>query len=248
VSNRAIGIIVAGVVIVGGVIALFYATAKPAVPPPASSPVVEVPARSAAPSPTPTPAREPAPASKPAAKPVEPSPTPEPSPTTGTLVIESDVPDTSVMVDRVFLGKAPQTATGLTPGPHRINLTPTGYEGIVETVDVTAGTNKFSYSFKEIKLDASDAVIHKHAIGSCNGTLRATPKGITYDTTNKNDAFSAPLTDLETFTMDYLEKKLTVKIKGGKTYVFSDADGDVNRLFLFHKDTDKARQRLISGR
>ena len=129
-----------------------------------------------------------------------------------------------------------------------MKLVATGYESYSDTIDVAAGTHTFSYSFREIKLDASIAVIHKHGIGSCTGTLHATPKGLTYDTTNTSDAFSSPLTDLETFTMDYLEKKLTVKIKGGKTYSFADANGDVNRLFLFHKDVDKARQRLISGR
>lgn len=239
----------AGVLLIGGATALFYATSTRSVPEPAPSPRVEGPvAGPASPSPTPATSPKPTPSAKPAATPSEPTPTPEPSPTTGTLVIESDVPDTSVFVDRVFLGKAPQTATGLTPGPHRLNLSATGYEGFVDTIDVAAGTHTFSYSFKEIKLDATIAVVHKHAIGSCTGTLHATPKGIAYDTTNKGDAFSAPLTDLETLTMDYLEKKLTVKVKGGKTYTFTDPDGDVNRLFLFHKDVDKARQRLISGR
>ena len=245
-SNRPIVILAAGLLLIGSAVAYFYATATPPTIAPAPSPRVEAPVRSAAPTPATEPT--PSPSAKPAPKPVEPSPTPEPSPTTGTLVIQSDVPDTSVFVDQVFLGSAPATATGLRPGPHRVNLSATGYEGFVDTIDVAAGTHTFAYSFKEIKLDASVAVIHKHGVGSCSGTLRATPKGLTYDTTNKSDAFSASLTDLETFTMDYLEKKLTVKIKGGKTFNFADADGDVNRLFLFHKDVDKARQRLISGR
>jgi hypothetical protein len=241
----------AGLLLIGGAVALFYATSTRSVPEPTPSPRppnAETPVRSASPSPTPATEPNPTPSPKPSVKPAELTPTPEPSPTTGTLVIESDVPDTSVFVDRVFLGKAPQTATGLTPGPHRLNLSATGYEGFVDTIDVAAGTHTFNYSFKEIKLDASIKVVHKHAIGSCNGTLHATPQGLTYDTANKGDAFSAPLTDLETLTMDYLEKKLTVKIKGGKSYTFADADGDVNRLFLFHKDVDRARQRLISGR
>ena len=199
---------------------------------------------------TPTPSTEPSPHStpKPAEKPVEKAPTPEPSPTTGTLTIESDVPGTSVFVDREFLGTAPVTAKNLKPGPHRINLSATGYEGFVDTLEIEPGTRTFAYSFKEIKLDASIAVTHKHGVGSCSGTLRATPKGLTYDTANKGDAFSTPLTDLETFTVDYLEKNLRVKVKNGKSLNFADAEGDVNRLFLFHRDVDKARQRIISGK
>lgn len=246
-TQRPILILAAGLLVIGGFVAFFYLTAKPTVEAPAPSPRVDAPVRSASPSPV---APEPSPiaSAKPTPKAAEPSPTPEPSPTTGTLLIESDVPDTSVFVDRVYLGKAPATAAGLTPGPHRLNLSASGYEGFVDTIDVAAGTHTFSYSFKEIRLNASIAVTHKHGIGSCSGTLRATPKGLVYETTNTGDAFSAALTDLDTFTVDYLEKNLKVKIKGGKTYNFTDAGGDVNRLYLFHQDVDKARQRLLEGR
>ena len=244
--NRLFVIFAAAVIVFGGAAAYFYFSAD--APPPAASPTprVEPPARSV----TPAPSTEPSPRStpKPAEKPVEKTPTPEPSPTTGTLTIESDVPGTSVFVDREFLGTAPVTAKNLKPGPHRINLSATGYEGFVDTLEIEPGTRTFAYSFKEIKLDASIAVTHKHGVGSCSGTLRATPKGLTYDTANKGDAFSTPLTDLETFTVDYLEKNLRVKIKNGKSLNFADAEGDVNRLFLFHRDVDKARQRIISGK
>ena len=124
----------------------------------------------------------------------------------------------------------------------------TGYEGFVDTIDVEAGTRTFAHSFKEIKLDAKIEVTHKHSVGSCSGTLRATPQGLVYDTTNKGDAFSVALTDLDTFTVDYLEKNLKVKTKAGKTFNFADAEGDVNRLYLFHRDVDKARQRILAGR
>ena len=153
-----------------------------------------------------------------------------------------------MFVDQVYLGTAPVTAKDLRPGPHRINMSATGYDGFVDTIDIQPGTRTFSYSFKEIRLDASIAVTHKHAIGSCAGTLRATPKGLTYDSTNKGDAFSSPLTALETFAIDYLEKNLKVKVKDGKTLNFADAGGDVNKLYLFHRDVEKARQRLLSGK
>ena len=244
--NRLIVIFAAAVIVFGGAAAYFYFSADAPAPAASPAPRVEPPARSV----TPAPSTEPSPRStpKPAEKPVEKTPTPEPSPTTGTLTIESDVPGTSVFVDREFLGTAPVTAKNLKPGPHRINLSATGYEGFVDTLEIEPGARTFAYSFKEIKLDASIAVTHKHGVGSCSGTLRATPKGLTYDTANKGDAFSTPLTDLETFTVDYLEKNLRVKVKNGKSLNFADAEGDVNRLFLFHRDVDKARQRIISGK
>ena len=244
--NRLIVILAAVLVVFGGAAALFYFSSDSKEPTPTPTPRIDAPARLE----TPAPSVEPSPRStpKPAEKPAISTPTPEPSPSTGTLIIESDVPDTSVFVDQVFLGTAPVTAKDLRPGPHRINMSATGYEGFVDTIEIVPGTRTVSYRFKEIRLDASIAVTHKHAIGSCSGTLRATPKGLTYDTTNKGDAFSVPLTGLETFAVDYLEKNLKVKIKDGKTMNFADAGGDVNKLYLFHRDVDKARQRIISGK
>jgi flagellar basal body-associated protein FliL len=241
-KNRILIVVVGGLVVVGGAAALFFATRsgqKPVAPPAAVAPTAPVstpvaPARPAA--------RPGAPASG------EPKPTAEAVPTTGTLIIESDVPDTSVFVDRVFLGTAPVTAADLTPGPHRVNLSAAGYEGYAETIDVAAGTRTLTVKFKEVKLDVSIAVVHKHAIGSCSGTLRATPQGLTYDTTNTGDAFTTPLTSLDTFTVDYLEKNLRVKVRTGKTYNFTDAEGKADRLYLFHQTVDKVRQRLLAGR
>ncbi len=158
------------------------------------------------------------------------------------------MPDTSVFVDRVYLGTAPVTVADLAPGQHRINASASGYDGYLDTIEIPAGTRTLSLRFKEVKLDATLAAVHKHALGSCKGTLRATPAGLTYDTTNKDDAFTVALTNLETFTVDYLQKNLRVKIKNGKTYNFTDAAGNADRLYLFHQEVEKARQRLISGR
>jgi hypothetical protein len=246
-------IVAAGLALAGAGVALYFmsrmpepapSAARPA--PPKPSAVAPEPWRDALPS-APEPARPRA--ARPAApSPAAPSPTAEAAPTTATLLIESDVPDTSVFLDRVFLGTAPVTARDVAPGQHRVNLSATGYEGYAETIDIVAGPQTLSVKFKEIRLDATLAVTHKHALGSCTGTLHATPKGLTYDTSNKGDAFTAALTDLETFTMDYLQKNLRVKVKGGKTWNFTDPEGNVNRLYLFHQEVEKIRQRLIAGR
>ena len=189
-------------------------------------------------------------ASKPApAQPAGPEPAAPPdTSTTGTLIIESDVPETSVFIDRVYLGNAPVTAKNLTPGAHRLNMSVTGYEGVSETIDVKAGTQTISMKFKEIKLDEKADVTHKHGIGSCSGTLRASPQRLSYETTHASDAFAVALTNLDTFEIDYIGKTLKVKVRDGKTYNFTEQSGNVDRLYAFHQTVEKVRQRLLAGR
>jgi len=38
-----------------------------------------------------------------------------------------------------------------------------------------------------------------------------------------------------------------VAARNGKRYDFTDPDGNADRLFVFHRDVDKARERLRSG-
>ena len=90
-------------------------------------------------------------------------------------------------------------------------------------------------------------MIHKHRVGSCTGQLSATPQGIRYETTDRDDVFSVALDALETFEVDYLNKTLRVKLRGGKSYNFTDPEGNADRLFVFHRDVDKARSRLAKG-
>ena len=164
-----------------------------------------------------------------------------------TLRIDSDVAGAQVFIDRQFIGAAPVTTTEVKPGTHQINVSATGYDQYAQSIDLTPGARDVMVRFKEVRLDAKADVVHKHGIGSCRGTLVATPQGLRYDTTNKGDAFTVPLTSLETFEVNYLEKNLTVKIKGGKQYNFTDPMGNADSLFVFQRDVDKARQRLLKG-
>ena len=61
------------------------------------------------------------------------------------------------------------------------------------------------------------------------------------------DRWSISRTELDQFAVDYLDKNLKIKIKGGKQYNFTDPDGNADRLFVFQRDVDKARQRLGKG-
>jgi hypothetical protein len=183
----------------------------------------------------------------PAPVPVEPEPPAPAAPTSGTLRIEADVPNAQVFLDRVFLGAAPVTATDVKPGNHRLNVSAEGFDGIAESIDVEPGPREIRVRFREVKLNLSIDVVHKHRMGSCKGRLVATARGLKYETTEKDDSFTAGLLDLETFQVDYLEKNLKVKPKKGKQFNFTDPEGNADRLFVFHRDVEKARERLKKG-
>jgi hypothetical protein len=220
-------------------------TAKPAAPPPVvrKAPKVDVPA------PPPESARSSARrVAPPTVEPPAPAPAPaEPSPEAAILHIETDVPGARVFIDREYVGVAPLTAPDLAPGTHRLNLSAEGYEGIADDINVSAGPREVMVRFKEVRLDAKIDVIHKHRAGSCKGRLTATPQGLRYETTNKDDAFSVSLLDLDVFEVNYLEKNLRVQPRKSKRYDFTDPQGNADRLFVFQRDVEKARERLQKG-
>ena len=163
------------------------------------------------------------------------------------LRLESDVPGASVFIDRQFVGNTPLTLDSIEPGTKRVQLTATGFESIQRTIEVKPGPNTISLRIKEVSLSARTAVVHKHRFGSCEGTLRATLDGLQYVTTNKEDAFMLPYAQVETFAVDYLDKNLRVKQRGGKTWNFTDRAENADNLFVFHRDVDAARKKLAAG-
>jgi len=178
-------------------------------------------------------------------KPVEAAPAPPPA--GPALVIDTDIAGASVFVDRKYLGTTPLRTTEVTPGTHQLNVSATGEEGLAQTIDIAAtGDTSVSLRFREVRLNASVAVVHKHTLGACEGTLTATPGAVTYDTPNKKDAFSFPLKDLEVFAIDYLKKELKVKQRGGKTWNFTDRAENADKLFVFHRDVTKAREKMAA--
>ncbi len=165
----------------------------------------------------------------------------------GALRIEADVPGAQVFIDRQFVGAAPVTADNLTPGTHQLNVSAEGFESIAMPIEVTVGPSDMLIRFREVRLDSAIDVVHRHGVGSCRGKLIATPTGMRYETSNKGDAFATPLTALETFQVDYLEKNLRVRLPKGRQFNFADPDGNADRLFVFHRDVEKARDRLKRG-
>jgi hypothetical protein len=229
----------------------FYLISRPK-PVPVETPIAATPAPAVVPPPVapPPPVEQPRPSRRAAAPAASATPPPAEAPPPADLVtlrIDSDVAGAQVFIDRQFIGAAPVTTTTVKPGTHQVNVSATGYDQYAQSIDLTPGSRDVMVRFKEVRLDAKADVVHKHGIGSCRGTLTATPQGLRYDATNKGDAFTVPLTSLESFEVDYLEKNLKVKIKGGKQYNFTDPMGNADNLFVFQRDVDKARQRLLKG-
>jgi hypothetical protein len=165
----------------------------------------------------------------------------------GSLHIESDVPGADVFIDRVYIGATPVTAENVTLGRHTLNVSAPGFDGVAETIDVESGPRGIRITFREVRLDARLDVVHKHRFGECEGTLVATPRELRYETTNADDHFTTAVTSLELFEIDYLDRTLRVKLPRGRQYVFTDPEGDADRLFVFHRDVEAARERLQRG-
>ena len=169
------------------------------------------------------------------------------APPLASLNLESDVPGASVFIDRQFVGNTPLSLDKLEPGTKRVQLTATGYDSVQKTIELSPGPNTITLRIKEVSLNAKATVVHKHGMGSCEGVLAASLDGLRYESSNKSDAFTLPYSQLETFAVDYLQKNLRVKQKGGKTWNFTDKNDNADALFVFHRDVEAARKKLADG-
>jgi hypothetical protein len=158
--------------------------------------------------------------------------------------VEADVADASVFVDRRFVGKAPVDIRDLAPGPHRVNVAADGYAMHAEEVEIGGEPRTISVRFTEVRLDESVAVIHKHAVGSCPGVLRASPEGLAFEATGGKDSFRVRFQDLAKFEVDYLKKSLRVSLKGGRSYNFTVEAPSADPLLVFHQKVEAVRKRL----
>jgi hypothetical protein len=156
--------------------------------------------------------------------------------------VDSDVPGANVFLDRKFLGTTPVETRDFEPGPHRINASAEGYEMYGESVELAPGENTLTIRFKEVRLDERLDVVHKHGVGSCRGRLLATPAGLRFESEKAGDSFEAAFASLEPLQVDYLNRNLRVKQRGGKTWNFTADSADA--LLAFQKAVEKARARL----
>jgi hypothetical protein len=107
-----------------------------------------------------------------------PPPPVEAPPDAATLRIDSDVPGAQVFIDRQFIGAAPVVAENVTPGSHQLNVSAEGFDSVATSIDVVAGQREIVVRLREVRLESSVDVIHRHGVGSCRGRLVATPQGL----------------------------------------------------------------------
>ena len=204
----------------------------------------------AAPEPEPTAAAaaEPEPAPEPAPEPeLEPEPEPAAAPPPAVVLrVTSDVDGAEVFIDRRYAGTTPFESYEVEPGRHRINVSAPGYEGHAEDVEITAELTSVDVRFRQVRLDQRIRVVHKHRFGDCEGHLVATTRGIAYET-DDDDAFEVRLDGLEELAVDYMAHNLRLKVRGGRTYNFTDGEENADALFVFHRAVEEARDRLARG-
>lgn len=169
-----------------------------------------------------------------------------PPPTTGSLTIESDVVGADVFIDNAFVGKVPASVDAVTPGRRKISVSAPGYETVTEFVDVSPGPAVVRIDLKMIRLDRRVSVTHRHRMGSCEGTLIASPSGLQYTTDRRQDAFTARLTDIDAIEADYLARSLKVTF-GGRTHTFTVPQERVDQMYELYQDVEKAREQLRQG-
>jgi hypothetical protein len=61
------------------------------------------------------------------------------------------------------------------------------------------------------------------------------------------DGFVTALSALEVFEVDYQDKRLRVKIRGGRTFNFTTRAPNADPLLVFHRDVGKAREKLAGN-
>ncbi len=167
----------------------------------------------------------------------------------GSLVVESDQAGAMVFVDRNFKGNTPVTVADLQPGEYALTVSLEGYEVESRRVVVEREPVPVRIEFGDLAptLDAAVPVVHKHAFGSCRGTLTASPEGFRYQTDHR-DAFTLSFEAAETFELDYLNNNLRLKVRGGRTYNFESPTEDMDSLFVFHRDVLAFREKIDASR
>lgn len=160
------------------------------------------------------------------------------------LRVDSDVPGATVFLDRNYVGTTPVDIKSVSPGEHELTVSADGFDMHAETVSVESGHRDIRVSFKNVALDESIDVVHKHRMGSCEGKLVADDQGLRYETSNKSDAFTAPFGSLDQFEIDYIDKNLNVKVGKGKNYNFAEKSGSADALFVFHKNVQAFREKM----
>jgi hypothetical protein len=120
-----------------------------------------------------------------------------------TLRLKTDVSHVKVQLDGKEVGETPLTLRPVSPGPHTVSLSKTGYEDHVEEVRVEAGaTAKVFVVMRPVAtplppLPATFRVVHQHRLGACSGLLTVSADALDYKSDDGKDVFHIPLRDVQ---------------------------------------------------
>lgn len=153
-----------------------------------------------------------------------------------TLRVEANVTGAKVLLDGEDRGTTPLELSNVSPGRHVLSVGADGYETKTETLEVESGKRdiKVDLVSEVATLNEAVAVKHKHriGIGSCEGVLRASGDTLEYDSPHK-DAFSVALSEVESFSLG--KEDLSVKVRGGGSYKFTERNDNPAALASFHE-------------
>lgn len=160
----------------------------------------------------------------------------------GSIAVDSEPAGAMVFLNRDFKGNTPVVIEELRPDTYALMLSVEGFDVQHRQVEVGRARVPVRVEFEAsaATLDVSVEVVHKHRFGSCSGTLAATEAGFAF-LTDHRDAFELPFARAERFELDYVENNLRLKVRGGRTYNFEAPDGEVDPLFVFHRDVEAFR-------
>ena len=114
--------------------------------------------------------------------------------------------------------------------------------GTPSSSDTSAASSKPGTQPDVVRLDASVPVVHKHRLGSCEGTLRATSNGLTYATSNRDHAFRLAFAEVDQFELDSDRRNLRVRQRGGRTWNFTGRGDNPAGLIAFHRQVERTRR------
>jgi hypothetical protein len=114
--------------------------------------------------------------------------------------------------------------------------------GTPSSADPSAAPSKPGTQPDVVRLDASVPVVHKHRLGSCEGTLRATSNGLTYATPDRDDAFRLAFGEVDQFELVQDRRNLRVRQRGGRTWNFTGRGENPAGLIAFHRQVERTRR------
>lgn len=211
--------------------------------PPAAAATSKAPAVIAGPTPRPA-----VPARRPTATPTPAPTSPAVTPEGPRLRVTSDVPGAFVFLDCHYVGVTPLDTSDVSPGSYHLKVSAEGIGSVDRPLEVAAtGATEITVKLREVRLDAAVDVVHKHAVGSCEGRLTATLAGLRFDTAHAGDAFVLPLDGMESFQVDYPKKNLRVKARGGRTWNFTTKAPTADPLYVFEREVTAALAKLATS-